>query len=309
MGNNNLHLSLCIPTNGMVEWIIPVINSIYYQNIDDNLFEVVVTDNGTGEELHEKIKEIMTMHNNLIYKKTNSLLFQNQIDCFKLANGNLVKFVNHRFTLLNGTLEKLINISKNHNQDKPIIYFLNKNIKKVCTNKLLNFDEFIFNLSYYSSWSGGISYWKCDFDRIFNKSEYDKYFPHLDILFSFKDNRKYEINNEILFESLPHDVLKKGKYDLFDAFLVDFMDNIYSLYKNSFISKNTYKKVKCDNLFFCISLHFEYVVRKQKCSYILRNFWKSFIKYYNPYDFALGYLIVIIKILISSMKKILNLII
>ena len=39
-------LSLCIPTNGAVEWILPVIDSIYSQGYDNEKFEVVITDNG-----------------------------------------------------------------------------------------------------------------------------------------------------------------------------------------------------------------------------------------------------------------------
>ena len=48
---NNLLLSICIPTNGVVEWIIPAINSIYSQGVDNNEFEVVVTDNGEKDDL------------------------------------------------------------------------------------------------------------------------------------------------------------------------------------------------------------------------------------------------------------------
>lgn len=306
MEKNNLPLSLCIPTNGMVEWVIPVIQSIYNQKVDDSLFEVIITDNGVGDDLYKELKDIITKHTNLIYQQSNSLLFQNQIDCFKLARGNLVKFVNHRAILLNGTLEKLINISNQYNDTKPIIFFLNKCIKKVNDSVLLEFNDFLNDLSYYASWSGGISYWKNDFYKIFNKQEYDKYFPHLDILFAFKNNREYIINNEFLFEFLPCDVSKKGKYDLFYAFLVDFMDNIHSLFLNKLINNKTYKKIKRENLFFCVGLHFDYIVRKQKCSYILQNFWKSFNKYYTPFDFILGYSKIIIMLPVRVVKKILK---
>ena len=34
-------ISLCIPTNGVIEWIFPVLDSIYVQGVEENLFEVV----------------------------------------------------------------------------------------------------------------------------------------------------------------------------------------------------------------------------------------------------------------------------
>ena len=43
-------LSLCIPTNGISEWVFPVLDSIYNQKVDDSLFEVIVTDNGNNEQ-------------------------------------------------------------------------------------------------------------------------------------------------------------------------------------------------------------------------------------------------------------------
>ena len=42
----NVLISLCMPTNGVIEWVFPVLDSIFGQGVDDNLYEVVVTDNG-----------------------------------------------------------------------------------------------------------------------------------------------------------------------------------------------------------------------------------------------------------------------
>ena len=43
---NDIDLTICIPTNGIVEWVFPVLDSIFQQD-DVNLsrYEVVVTDN------------------------------------------------------------------------------------------------------------------------------------------------------------------------------------------------------------------------------------------------------------------------
>lgn len=41
-----LFLSLYIPTNGIVEWVIAALDSICGENINNEKFEVIVTDNG-----------------------------------------------------------------------------------------------------------------------------------------------------------------------------------------------------------------------------------------------------------------------
>ena len=41
-------LSLCMPTNGISEWVFPSLDSIYNSSVDESLFEVIVTDNGNN---------------------------------------------------------------------------------------------------------------------------------------------------------------------------------------------------------------------------------------------------------------------
>lgn len=48
-------VSFCIPTNGIVEWVFPVINTILSQGVDADLFEIVITDNGKNEEFKTEI--------------------------------------------------------------------------------------------------------------------------------------------------------------------------------------------------------------------------------------------------------------
>ena len=71
-------ISLCIPTNGVIEWVFPVLDSIYSQNVDNELFEVVVTDNGNNAEFFTLMSEYAEKHNNLKYQKNNAYMFD---DC------------------------------------------------------------------------------------------------------------------------------------------------------------------------------------------------------------------------------------
>lgn len=302
MGNNNIVLSLCIPTNGMTEWVIPLLESIYDQNCNEDLFEVIITNNGENNNFYTDIEKFVLKHKNIIYKKTNSLLFQNQIDCFRLANGQFVKFLNHRDILEKGSINKIINTIENNKVDKPIIYFLNNQKRINRENEILDFDSFMYELSYYSTWSGGTTFWNDDKDLLLSKREYDKYFPHIDIVFAFGDNRKYMIINEELSQQKPIDETKKGKYDLFDAFANHFIEIVKSLYLNKKITLKTYNRILSDNLLFVIALHYQYIVKKQPCSYVLKNFWNSFFKSYTIFDFLKGYFIFIIKKVYTKFK-------
>lgn len=53
--NNKKLISLCIPTNGVIEWVFPVLESIYAQGVETALYEIVITDNGDNIEFKKKI--------------------------------------------------------------------------------------------------------------------------------------------------------------------------------------------------------------------------------------------------------------
>lgn len=53
----NYLLSLCIPTNGVIELVFPGLDSIYAQDVEENRFEVVVCDNGNNAKSREMMAE------------------------------------------------------------------------------------------------------------------------------------------------------------------------------------------------------------------------------------------------------------
>lgn len=257
---NNPIVSLCMPTNGVVEWVFPVLNSIYEQGCDQEDFEIVITDNGKNKTFKEKIKSYNQQHLNLRYFETNALPFINEIEAYKRANGRLIKFVNHRTLLAKGTLEHLIKLAKNNFDIKPIMYFANGVLEKEKRIFEYNtFDQFVKNLSYWSSWSTGMTIWKEDFDELSTDISYfNELFPHTDILFAERNRRKYIIDNTIIFDEISQGKKPKGDYDLFYAFGVEYPAIILNLYRENSISVSTFKSVLKDNLEFIAHLYISY---------------------------------------------------
>ena len=83
--DNQPILSLCIPTNGAVECVLPVIESIYSQGYDDDKFEVVITDNGKDRQLPQHIAKMN--YPNLYYRQTTDKGFLNLVTCLKEGKG------------------------------------------------------------------------------------------------------------------------------------------------------------------------------------------------------------------------------
>lgn len=69
------------------------------------------------------MKQYVQKHSNIVYAETNALPFLNEIESYKRANGEFIKFVNHRTLLVDGALQKLVDFVKTNRKEKPIVYF------------------------------------------------------------------------------------------------------------------------------------------------------------------------------------------
>lgn len=263
-------ISLCIPTNGISEWVFPVLDSIYAQGVDDNLFEVVVTNNGENEMFHNSMMEMTEQHSNLIYQKTDAFMFHNQLEALKLANGCYLKFINHRNILKDGALNKLIQFIQDNMNNKPTIYFSNGALGKDYRCK--SFDEFVDCLGIFASWTTGVGIWREEYLRIPKDVKIDNISPHSAILFSEKNKTEYIITDFVFAKDIDSSHEKKGKYDLFKAFAIEEFTITLNLYLDGYISSKTLKSVK-DKYEKCVSeFYYTFCIKKEPCSYDLTGF-------------------------------------
>lgn len=268
-------LSICVPTNGIIEWVFPVLNSIYEQGVDNNLFEVVVTNNGNNDEFNQQMIEYTNSHCNLIYKKTTSQLFDNQLDAIALAHGCYLKFLNHRELLLPGAIERMIDFVKNNKERKPVCYFSNGKLnfsKSKSVQHYSSFDQFVRGLQRYASWTTGVGIWKEDYDRIPKPIVYDKISPHSALLFSERNKNDYIIDDIPFSKEIKQDGTKKGKYDVFKAFGVEEISITFRLLMEGDISIETFKSVRDDYKRYCIELYRYLCIRRKPSSYDISGF-------------------------------------
>lgn len=266
-------LSLCIPTNGISELVFPVLDSIYSQkDVSEDHYEVVIMDNGTNDSFKKDMKELVKKHSNLVYKETSLTGFLNEPEAYKNASGELIKFINHRTKLLPGALKYFVSFVENNIETKPVVYFSNGMIEDVQgVKECHNFDTFVRDLSYWSSWSTGMAIWRDDFYRLENNTIYNELYPHTTILFNERNKNRYLIDNNVLLDEAKVGHAKKGRYDLFRAFSIEYMCIITDLYRDDSIRLDTLLKVKKDTLSFIANLFFSFIIRKMPCSYDISN--------------------------------------
>ncbi|WP_037354218.1 hypothetical protein [Selenomonas sp. FC4001] len=279
-------VSLCIPTNGVIEWIFPVLDSIYEQNIDDGLFEVNICDNGNNELFQMKMIEYCSKHDNIHYKRTDKLLFLSEPEAYKMASGKFIKFINHRTKLRFGTLQYFIDYAEKYENEiqPPIIYFSNNTLHmEDSIVRYETFSEFVHGLQIYGTWSTGMAIWKKDFENIPSDEKYNELFPHTNILFRER-NRIYIIDDKKLIDEIPSSHTKKGEYDLFYAFGVEWLFILMKLMREDAISMQDFFYLKNETLKFCINLAIDFLIYKYPCSYDVSSFETSMQVFYNLDD-------------------------
>ena len=277
-----MKLSLCIPTNGVKDWVFPVLDSIYGGEADGTDFQVVVTDNGRDEAFSSEMARFGRKHSSLDYRRTDAPLFLNEIEAYKRAEGDFIRFINHRTKLLPGTLDGLLQFVDRNLEEKPVIYFSNGMLPgPEEISEYHDFDSFVTKLSYWSSWSTGMGFWKEDFDKIAGRAEFNELFPHTTILFQETDKSRYIVDNRVLLQEIPAGNRPKGHYDLFYAFAVEYVAILLQLYRRGVLSAGSFLKLKQENLEFIAGQYETFVLKGAYCSYDLSGYRQAIQVFYS----------------------------
>lgn len=293
MMEQQILLSICIPTNGKVQWVIPVLESIYTQNVDQNCFEVVVTDNGIDDELEKALSKIG--YSNLHYERTNATGFLNIVNSLQAAKGLFCKLHNHRSCMLPNMLQELLSLVKRYADEQPVIYCTN-GVLSNC-NELLeceDFNTFVARMSYWSSCMAGIGMWHKDIPQL-NHIQFNKMFPNTSILFEMRQQSKYIIWNKIYEKQ--QDGKGKGCYNLFHTFGVVYLDILSELRMRDRITIETFLSVKHDLYKWLCDLYYYMVVRKVDTSFDLVHIRRSMNIYFGTFQYikmALSVYVIII---------------
>jgi len=187
---------------------------------------------------------------------------------------------------------------------KPTMFFTDGSLGKKTIEEYNNFNDFIFALSYFSSWSTGFSIWKVDFQKN-NTIAYNQMFPHTSLLFNLYDQSSYIVNDMKMF--INQTVNKKGGYNLFETFAIKYLEMVEDLLINKHITKKTFEYIKHD-LYrnFLIVWYCNTKILKNDYTYNLKDIKKSMQSYYSTtayYKMILFSYLTALKVLVQKTLK------
>lgn len=102
-------LSIIVPVYNVEEYIHACIDSIFRQGLDDEIFEVIIVNDGTQDRSMEMIKDIISQHHNItIINQDNQGLSVARNNGLAVAKGKYILFVDSDDVLINDSLSYLL---------------------------------------------------------------------------------------------------------------------------------------------------------------------------------------------------------
>ena len=281
-------LSICIPCYKRVEQVRVTLKSIFDENSDVPVsdYEVVISDNDPDREIDSILQEFN--YPNLKYFYTNCEGFMNSYHVLTYAEGDCLKLHNSQSVFKKGSLARILSDARKAQAHKTLLFYSNGMLNKKRIIEYDNFNDFMFGLSYWSSWSNGFCIWKDEFDRIAG-IELNQLFPHTSLFLTQHKAEHYTINDECLFE--VQRISKRGGHNKFEAFTIEYPSLIDNAYSQGAITyrcrQHILKKILLE---FLPTLLFNKYIARIECFEI--NGYKQNIKKYFPrYSFYLTYVL------------------
>lgn len=136
ISNRIIKLSIIIPLYNLQDYITSCLSSIYSQQVDDELFEVIIVDDGSKDKSVERIEPFMAKHRNLkLIKQTNQGVSVARNSGLQNVVGKYVTFLDGDDKLQQGSLLKTLQCLEDSTAD---LIYLRSQLDSSYTQELHN---------------------------------------------------------------------------------------------------------------------------------------------------------------------------
>ena len=221
MNQNNILLSICIPTFNRFETLSNTLEKLFSNpEFDKNKIEVIVSDNNSTDNTSSLVFKFPEIK---YYKNNQNLTDRNFTLVLKRGNGKYLKLFNDTLEFKPNALKKMLELIEKHDEKSNLFFYSNLFLNKFCVKEISSVNEFLLEVSYLSTWIANFGCWKIDFDNIVDKDRFYKLnFLQLDWSFKIIESRNKTI---IVFDDF-FDVItpsNKGGYNIFHVFVNNYL--------------------------------------------------------------------------------------
>lgn len=125
-------LSIIVPVYNVEEYIHACIDSIFRQGLDDEIFEVIIVNDGTQDRSMEIIDDIISQHDNItIINQNNQGLSVSRNNGISAAKGEYLLMIDSDDLLIDNSLPKLLSVINETEADMIVADFIKRNSNEI----------------------------------------------------------------------------------------------------------------------------------------------------------------------------------
>lgn len=287
-------VSICIPTYNRARYLKTTIESIICQpEFLSREVEIVVSDNASTDDTYEVCLEY-EQYDNFHYNRNEvNVIDENFPIVLSKAHGKLRKLNNDTFVLKQGALAKLCAVVKEYIDEKPVIFFSNRDdmVRKV------NFHDFVLEVSYWITWSPCFSIWEEDCKQIEDDTQACKLrLWQVEKTYQLAYNKDKVVIYNVEIGNVVTPKKKDISYGLYNIFYCNYMKLLEPYRINGTLTLNDVEYLQKDllyNFFGDWIIKYELKNTDMKYSseenlkdvlfekYRTKSYWKEFEKIYN----------------------------
>ena len=163
-----------------------------------------------------------------------------------------------------------------------MIFFSNGNLRENRAFEFKTFDDYLIKLSYWSSLSEGLFFWKEDIAEVPN-IKFAPMSPNVSLMFNSKTKNLFVID-DIKFGG-GQDSSGKYGYDVFYTFAVLYLDLVNQVRIEGYLSKEGFVRIKKDLVHWLYGIYFEMGVKGNNGNYILKDIKTDMSVYYTKEEY------------------------
>jgi abequosyltransferase len=239
---NNIILSICIPTYNRAKYLDDTIFSIVQQKrfLEASDVEIVISDNCSNDNTSDICKKYIGIHGEKIryYRNDENIEAANIERVLSYGKGIFLKLNNDTLMHQVNSLDRIIEVIDQNKDNREILFFSNGTLKDITSLHCKDLNSFVKNVSFYSTWIACFGIWKEDFKLINNFTTIEKTLLINDVLFKMIiSNRPVLVDNYKLFNSLPP--VTKGGYNFYKVFVTNYLGLLEEYRVKKKISRGT----------------------------------------------------------------------
>ena len=247
---NKILLSICIPTYNRGSFLKKTLESITAQSlfIESDEVEIIISDNCSTDDTQAVGQAFMASFPEKISyfrNETNIGADANFEQALSKGSGAFLKLHNDNLLVKNGSLVEILKIIKATLIEKPIIFLTNGNNNTgnpigVCNN----INEFVRDVSFFSTWIGGFGIWRDEFLEIKDFSINSALrLVQTDILFrQLAKGKRTIVLYDTYFQGM--DIGKKGAYNIAEVFGKNYLSILKKYVENCILENSIYQDEK-----------------------------------------------------------------